>query len=104
MLFSFSEDVYTTQNIYLEGFLALPGNGDGTFGAPVATYTYNSPTTPPILTGVPQVVTIADLNNDGKEDLLAVSHTGSYNSDGDLETALQVYLGNGDGRMRRRRP
>jgi hypothetical protein len=97
ILFSFYEDTYTTQNVYLEGFMVLPGNGDGTFGTPVTTYTYNSTTTPPILTGVQQVVKVADLNNDNKEDLLTVSHTGGSNSDGDLETILQVYLGKGDG-------
>jgi hypothetical protein len=95
--FSFYENIYTTQNIYLEGFMVLPGNGDGTFGTPVTTYTLNSPTAPAILTGVPQVVTIADFNNDGKEDLLAVSHSGAYNADDDLDTIVQVYLGNGDG-------
>ncbi len=98
ILFSFSQDIYTTQTVYLEGFTVLPGSGDGTFEtAATITYTYNSPTAPSLLTSVPNVVAITDFNNDGKDDLLAVSHTCSFTAGGDLETVLQVYLGHGDG-------
>jgi hypothetical protein len=56
----------------------IPGNGDGTFGAPVlfSAQTSTSSAGPPLT---------ADLNNDGKPDLI-------WNS--------SVYLGNGDGTFR----
>jgi hypothetical protein len=63
----------------------------------VTTYTYNSSTPPSNLTSLPQVVTVADFNNDGNEDLLTVASNGVYNADGDLESNVQMYLGNGDG-------
>ena len=96
ILFSFYENVYTTQNVYLYGFMVLPGNGDGTFGTPVTTYSLNSTTAPSRLVTEPQIVTVADFNNDGKEDLLAVSLNG-VNSANNPQSAVQVYLGNGDG-------
>jgi hypothetical protein len=103
MLFTFSEvggsptGPFTYTNLSLEGFTVLPGNGDGTFGTPVSTYTYNSATPAPNLTSPPEVVNIADLNDDGKQDVLAVSSNGAFNTDGDLESKLQAFLGNGDG-------
>jgi len=97
ILFSFYEDIYTTQNIYLRGFMVLPGNGDGTFGTAVTTYSYNSTSPPPNLVSLPQVVAVADFNNDGKEDLLTTGSNGVYNPDGDLGSNVQMYPGNGDG-------
>ncbi len=97
ILFSFYEDIYTTQNVYLRGFMVLPGNGDGTFGTPAITYTYNSTTAPSNLTSLPHVAAVADFNNDGKEDLLTMASNGVYNSDGDFNSDVELYLGNGDG-------
>jgi len=56
----------------------FPGNGDGTFGTPVTFSTLTS-------SGSPSSLLLADLNNDGKPDLV-------WNS--------SVYLGNGDGTFR----
>jgi hypothetical protein len=106
MLFSFYENIFTTQNVYLQGFMVLPGNGDGTFGTPVIDYTSNSSTH--ALISPPQVVSIADLNNDGKADLVTIAAPLIYNAAGNnylpvytggggQENELQVYLGNGDG-------
>jgi len=97
ILFSFYENIYTTQNVYLRGFMVLPGNGDGTFGTPAITYSYNSTTAPSNLTGIPHVAAVADFNNDGKEDLLTMASNGAYNSDGDFNSDVEMYLGNGDG-------
>jgi hypothetical protein len=97
ILFSFDEDIYTTQNTYLRGFMVLPGNGDGTFGTAVTTYSYNSTSAPPNLVSLPQVVAVADFNNDGKEDLLTSGSNGVYNTNGDLGSNVQLYPGNGDG-------
>ena len=104
----------------------LPGNGDGSFGDPIAS-------------GGPSAtisfVYVADLNGDGKPDLILVTSTGTYtelgtgdgtfqltgsslsdapltlviadfNGDGNLDLAyatisgIQVQLGNGDGSFR----
>ncbi len=96
LLFTFQE-TNSTGSLYYRGFMVLPGNGDGTFGNPVITYTYNSATPFPRLTSAPEAVAVADLNKDGKPDLLAVSLTGVFTPGNDLESQLQVYLGNGDG-------
>src|SRR5262249_16577840 len=104
----------------------LPGNGDGTFGDPIAS-------------GGPSAtisfVFVADLNGDGKPDLILVTSTGTYtelgkgdgtfqltgsslsdapltmaiadfNGDGNIDLAyatisgIQLQLGNGDGSFR----
>jgi FG-GAP-like repeat len=55
----------------------LPGNGDGTFGAPVDSS----------LTDQPGSIQSADFNGDGKLDLLVTN----------ISTSFSVLLGNGDG-------
>lgn len=106
IVFSFYENIYTTQNVYLQGLVVLPGNGDGTFGTPVIDYTSNGPTH--ALVSLPLVVSVADLNNDGKTDLITLvtplvynaagnNYLPTYNAGGAPENELQVYLGNGDG-------
>jgi hypothetical protein len=65
--------------LHVQGYLAvLLGNGDGTF-QPAVEYQAG---------GVPEFVTVADLNNDGKLDII-VANFGSNN--------VSVLLGNGDG-------
>jgi hypothetical protein len=56
----------------------LPGNGDGTFGAPITTPTPQGPLGP---------VVVADFNRDGILDVAAVSST---------RNSVNVFLGNGD--------
>ena len=97
ILFSFYEDIYTTQNIYLRGFMVLPGNGDGTFSAPAITYSYNSTSAPSNLVTLAHVAAVADFNNDGKEDILTMASNGVYNTQGDFNSDVEMYLGNGDG-------
>ena len=92
LLFTFQE-TNSAGNFYYRGFMVLPGNGDGTFGNPVITYTYNSATPFPGVTSPPEPVSVADLNKDGKPDLLAVSLIGVYTPGNDIESQLQVYLG-----------
>ena len=85
-------------NSYNEGFLVLPGNGDGTFKTtPVLTSTYSSNTAPTSLL-VPQVVATQDMNGDGKADLTVINPSFAVvNGTGVTTTLLQVYLGNGNG-------
>jgi hypothetical protein len=81
---------------YSEGFVLLPGIGDGTFGTPILTTTYSGTTAPPIYTP-PEIAAVADINNDGKLDLLVVTPTGSGFVGFVLDTQLEVFLGKGDG-------
>jgi hypothetical protein len=66
--------------------LVYLGNGDGTFGA-AATYLAN--------TYSDGGLALADVNGDGKIDILAT--TGTYSSGGVTNSVLDVLLGNGDG-------
>jgi Bacterial Ig-like domain (group 3)/FG-GAP-like repeat/FG-GAP repeat len=79
---------------YLEGFALLPGNGDGTFKAPVITPTFSSATanTTALL---PQIVSTADFNGDGKADLLVT--VPSFTIATGATAQLELFLGNGDG-------
>jgi Bacterial Ig-like domain (group 3)/FG-GAP-like repeat len=79
---------------FIGGFVVLPGNGDGTFKAPIVTTTSSSATAPssPIQ---PQIVNTTDINGDGKADLFVINFTGV--SGGNAGTELQLFLGNGDG-------
>jgi hypothetical protein len=99
LVFPFNETAGATfggpaVNAYNQGFIVLPGNGDGTFEAPVITSTYSSNTAPTINTP-PQIEAVADLNGDGNPDLV-VNTTTAYNVNGGT-SQIQVYLGNGDG-------
>ncbi len=96
LLFTFSESTATpgsSNQPFLQGFAVLPGVGNGTFKPPVITYTYNSAV--PTVLSPPEAVNIADLNGDGKPDLLVVARNG--NSTTGFGTELRLYNGNGDG-------
>ena len=83
--------------LYLQGIGVLPGNGDGTFGAPVLSYTYNS-TTAPGNGGIPSVNSIADINQDGYPDLIATNSSFVVTSGvGVTTTLVEVFLGKVDG-------
>jgi VCBS repeat protein len=96
LIFSFNEIAGGTGvNPYNLGIVVLPGNGNGTFQAPVITATYSS-TSPPTSAFSPQIEAVADLNGDGNADLL-VSIPGTVVTNFQLQNQLEVFLGNGDG-------
>ncbi|HWB33655.1 MAG TPA: FG-GAP-like repeat-containing protein [Acidobacteriaceae bacterium] len=80
---------------YNQGIGVLLGNGDGTFSAtPILTSSYSGATAPnPSF--YPYVTGIADINNDGKADLVVLAPSFSVGSG--ISIPVQVYLGNGDG-------
>jgi len=79
---------------YSQGFAVLPGNGDGTFGAPIITTTESSATAINTNFG-PQIAAITDLNGDGNPDLVVISS--SFTAGAGAQSQVEVFLGNGDG-------
>jgi hypothetical protein len=73
-------DVVTANTSFMAGVLL--GNGNGTF-QPVVTYSLGTPTT-----GYPQAIAVADMNKDGKPDLISANH---------LSSTVSLILGNGNG-------
>jgi Bacterial Ig-like domain (group 3)/FG-GAP-like repeat/Abnormal spindle-like microcephaly-assoc'd, ASPM-SPD-2-Hydin len=69
----------------------LLGNGDGTFQT-VVTYGSGGYGT--------QAVAVADVNGDGKPDLLVANACGNSNCNNNVQGTLGVLLGNGDGTFR----
>ena len=98
LIFNFT-DLTGPNSTYLQGFIVLPGNGDGTFGAPIITYTYNSTAAPSAATGsIPNIANVVDLNGDGNLDLIAFNASFAVTNGVGVTTAnLQIYLGKGDG-------
>ena len=96
LVFTFTDQIGGTgvTNPYVEGFALLPGNGDGTFKAPVITTTYSSATANATALP-PQVVSTADLNGDGKADLLVA--VPSFSIATGATSQLLLFLSNGDG-------
>jgi hypothetical protein len=96
LIFAFNEVAGGTgATPYNQGIVVLPGNGNGTFKAPVITTTYSS-TTAPFSAFSPQIVAIADFNGDGNSDLLVII-PGTVVTNFQLQNQLEVFLGNGDG-------
>jgi hypothetical protein len=79
---------------YSQGFAVLPGNGDGTFGAPLITTTASS-TTAINTNFVPVIAAIADLNGDSNPDLVVINNT--YVPLVGAASQVEVFLSNGDG-------
>jgi hypothetical protein len=80
---------------YNQGIMVLPGLGTGKFNiVPALTYTYSSNTAPTIA-NLPIFTNVADLNGDGKLDLITL--TPGFSIGTGATTQLQVFLGNGDG-------
>ena len=96
LVFTFADQIGGTAvaNPYVAGFELLPGNGDGTFKAPVITTTFSSATAPTTLIP-PQVVSTADFNGDGEADLLVAIP--SFTIATGATSALELFLSNGDG-------
>jgi hypothetical protein len=96
LVFTFADQIGGTgvTNPYVAGFALLPGNGDGTFKAPVITTTFSSATAN--ATAIPpQVVSTADFNGDGEADLLVAIP--SFTIATGATSALELFLSNGDG-------
>ena len=91
ILFSFQENVYS-QNGYIAGFVFQPGNGDGTFGAPKTLQTYNGSA---FSYALPTFATFADVNGDGKLDLITVQRIGSASAGFTTQTLLNINKGDG---------
>jgi hypothetical protein len=96
LVFTFADQIGGTAvaNPYVAGFALLPGNGDGTFQAPVITTSFSSATAPTTLIP-PQVVSTADFNGDGEADLLL--SIPSFTIATGATSALELFLSNGDG-------
>jgi Bacterial Ig-like domain (group 3)/FG-GAP-like repeat len=96
LVFTFADQIGGTAvaNPYVAGLALLPGNGDGTFKAPVITTTFSSATAPTTLIP-PQVVSTADFNGDGEADLLL--SIPSFTIATGATSALELFLSNGDG-------
>jgi len=80
---------------YNQGFAVLLGNGSGVFSTTATlTSTYSSASAPP--TGnTDQITSVIDMNGDGVPDL--VVSVPSFNVATGATTAIDVYVGNGDG-------
>jgi hypothetical protein len=92
IFYSYQDNDYGTNSINA-GFVVQPGNGDGTFGAPKPLQLYSNPTAPNALT-TPQFNVLADVNNDGRADLITTLLSGTYPS---YTTTVYLNLNNGDG-------
>ena len=97
LIFNFNETAGGpgVTNFYNEGIVVLPGNGNGTFQAPVLTPTYGSGSAP-TSAFPPEILAIADVNGDGNIDLL-VNMPGTTVVNFQLQDQFVLFLGNGDG-------
>jgi hypothetical protein len=97
LVFTFNEIAGSSSPVpapYNQGFAILPGVGNGTFQSPILTTNYNSDTAP-TFANLNTIVSTVDINKDGNNDLLAVTHTGTPSTG--FGTHLQIFLSRGDG-------
>jgi hypothetical protein len=97
LVFTFNEVAGSSSPVpapYNQGFAVLPGVGNGTFQSPILTTNYNSDTAP-TFAALNTLVSTTDINKDGNNDLLAVTHTGTPSTG--FGTHLQLFLSRGDG-------
>jgi hypothetical protein len=97
LVFTFNEVAGSSSPVptpYNQGFAILPGVGNGTFQSPIITNNYNSDTAP-TFANLNTIVSTTDINKDGNNDLLAVTHTGTPSTG--FGTHLQIFLSRGDG-------
>jgi hypothetical protein len=96
LIFTFNEtgEAVAGFNSYNQGIVVLPGNGNGTYGTPVITFT-NSSASPINNNFGTQIATIADVNGDGNPDLIAINS--SFTAANGAQSQVEVFLGNGDG-------
>jgi hypothetical protein len=85
-------------NPYQQGIVVLAGTGSDAFSAtPILTNLYSS-TTPPNTSIVPSVAGFADLDSDGKNDLIVYNSIFAVVNGAGVSTATySAFLGNGDG-------
>ena len=97
LIFTYNEQAGGPGTVpYNQGFAILTGKGDGTFSTTaILTPTYSS-SSAPTTAFVPTVLSTVDLNGDGKPDLI-VNAPGTVITNFQLQTATQIYIGNGDG-------
>jgi hypothetical protein len=72
------------------GFVVLPGNGDGTFGAPIVSIVPPSREGGGGATMVPYAAAVADFNGDGNLDIVAPDP---------MDSSFNLYLGDGAGKF-----
>jgi hypothetical protein len=96
LIFTFNETggAVAGFNSYNQGIAVLPGNGNGTYGAPVITFTNSSSSAINNNFGT-QIAAIADVNGDGNPDLIAINS--SFTVANGAQSQVEVFLGNGDG-------
>jgi hypothetical protein len=96
LIFTFTEtgEAVAGFSSYNQGIVVLPGNGNGTYGAPVITFTSSSATAINNNFGT-QIAAIADINGDGNPDLVAINS--SFTVANGAQSQVEVFLGNGDG-------
>ncbi|MBS1820479.1 MAG: VCBS repeat-containing protein [Acidobacteria bacterium] len=93
----FDETAGGTTVSYNRGIAVLPGIGNGTFGAPAITYTATSSTPFTSSGNLPQIASTADINNDGRADIVASNSTFAVVSGVGVTTGyVQVFLAKTD--------
>jgi len=91
ILYNYQDSDYGTAS-YTAGYVVQPGNGDGTFGKPQVLELYSNANAP--TTQVPRFSLLADVNRDGRPDLITTLQSGTYPN---FTITAYLNLNNGDG-------